>query len=728
MTAGWVRRSLRSMEAVSQGTHKGGVGQRALSLGLAAVVETAAGRWDSADRHAAELLDLAEQTGTFRLPSLRMSAHLAVLRGDVEEARVLIAHGIAEAEPLGELHNLRTFEQLDGFLALSLGGAEAALPSLRRAREIAERMSVGEPSMLTFLLDEVEAHALLDDAARAAAVLTAFDRRCTGDRAPWIAPLALRARGLVEAAARDLETACASLESAVASEEDLPLPLERARTRLALGRVLRRLQQAFQGQGRARRGARAVRRSRSGPLGRTHAGGARAHRRPCAVDRRSHSDRAANRGARGGRDDESRGGSHPVRYTEDCRVGADARVSQAGRPVAHRARPPPRRAGLSKVWGFPGFGRESRRPRSLHDRDGPRGAGSVSGARLLDDLARTLAEPMARRGALRLLGASVAAVAVPGLRPRAAAARPTASAPCGPDRRECQKGAEAGFEKYCCPAPSWKFFCGSERTGYRCENQCIPPAGFPCTALIRHPESGINGVCCDRKLHSHCEPVGKPATCCYGQPFKCEPMGQAACRAKGATAQWAPSEEWKPSCCPKAFGCGGVCCQPPKRCKSGRCRCPDGSESCDGSTCCPKGKNCATCYDTTSVGVLKGPVSSVGWQRTKVGKKCCAPGQMCCRRTCCRGITCCGDKCCPDKQLCAASVPGGKDTCCPVNRIMSVPPSNRFRCCPAGTVTTNFGCCPPNERDCCPPVDGNGRPIDCQARGMICVRGRCQPV
>jgi DNA-binding CsgD family transcriptional regulator len=71
----------------------------------------------------------------------------------------------------------------------------------------------------------------------------AFDRRCAGSRAPWIAPLVLRARGIVEAAARDLETARASLEAAVAAEDRLPLPLERARTRLALGRVLRRLQQ-----------------------------------------------------------------------------------------------------------------------------------------------------------------------------------------------------------------------------------------------------------------------------------------------------------------------------------------------------------------------------------------------------------------------------------------------------------------------------------------------------
>jgi DNA-binding CsgD family transcriptional regulator len=103
-------------------------------------------------------------------------------------------------------------------------------------------MAIGEPSVLAFLLDEVEAHSLLGDAASAAAVLMAFDRHCEADPPPWVAPLALRARGLVEAATRDLETARATLAEAVADEAHLPLPLERARTRLAHGRVLRRLQ------------------------------------------------------------------------------------------------------------------------------------------------------------------------------------------------------------------------------------------------------------------------------------------------------------------------------------------------------------------------------------------------------------------------------------------------------------------------------------------------------
>lgn len=210
-------------------------------FGLASV-EIAAGRWRRAGERGEELADLAAQTGTLRLPALRTTAHLDLLRGEIDSARAGLAVVVAEAEPVGELHNLRSALQLQGVLELSLGDVEAALPALRRARAIAERMAIGEPSMLLFLLDEVEAHASTGDTASAAAVLMGFDRRCEAAPPPWVAPLALRARGLVEAAGRDLETARVTLADAVAAERRVPLPLERARTRLVHGRVLRRLQ------------------------------------------------------------------------------------------------------------------------------------------------------------------------------------------------------------------------------------------------------------------------------------------------------------------------------------------------------------------------------------------------------------------------------------------------------------------------------------------------------
>ena len=56
----------------------------------------------------------------------------------------------------------------------------------------------------------------------------------------WAAPLAARGRALVAAADGELEAAISLLAEAVADEVLVPLPLERARTRLVLGRVLRR--------------------------------------------------------------------------------------------------------------------------------------------------------------------------------------------------------------------------------------------------------------------------------------------------------------------------------------------------------------------------------------------------------------------------------------------------------------------------------------------------------
>ena len=209
--------------------------------GLAAV-ELGAGDWDRAQEHAQELADLAEQTALLRLPSLRTAAHLATLRGDVPRARTLLDTVVDEAAARGELHNLRAARQVEALLELSLGDAAAAVAALEHARSLAEQMSVGEPGMLAFLVDLAEAHAALGDVDRATEALDAFERWGAPAPPPWLGPLAGRARGVVLAAAGDLTSARTALEAAVAAEDLLPLQLERARTRLVLGRLLRRTQ------------------------------------------------------------------------------------------------------------------------------------------------------------------------------------------------------------------------------------------------------------------------------------------------------------------------------------------------------------------------------------------------------------------------------------------------------------------------------------------------------
>ena len=216
-------------------------------FGLAAV-EIASGRFDDATRHVEELADLSEQTALLRLPALRTRAHLAVVRGDVSGARSLLSGVVAEAEPAGELHNLRGACQLEGLLELSLGDPTAAVAPLERARLIADKTAIGAPGLLLFVLDEVEARAANGDAETAAQLLHDYEVRCLRADLPPLHPLVDRARGLVAAARGDLEEARVALERAVAAEDEVPLALEQARTRLALGRILRRLRRRNEAQ------------------------------------------------------------------------------------------------------------------------------------------------------------------------------------------------------------------------------------------------------------------------------------------------------------------------------------------------------------------------------------------------------------------------------------------------------------------------------------------------
>ena len=273
---------------------------------------------------------------------------------------------------------------------------------------------------------------------------------------------------------------------------------------------------------------------------------------------------------------------------------------------------------------------------------------------------------MPRGRAVRVIGFSLAAIAIPGIRPRLAAAQAgvCTKMTCAPDQRCCQKGAEASFKTYCCPSPSWQWQCGAQHNNYRCTNIC--PSGrktFPCTAAIAHPESGINGVCCDRRIHSGCVAVGPP-------------------REKRPDGTFVPSQEWKPSCCPKGPGfsfCGGVCCEPPNRCRNGICRCPDGTLSLDGRRCCKSGQRAQVCL---SGGTREDPGGGI--DASVVGRKCCPTGmEGCCGSTCCKKQGCCDTKCCPfETSRCARAWRGDG---------ISVVPSSASSCTKASCAVALAG-------------------------------------
>ena len=335
----------------------------------------------------------------------------------------------------------------------------------------------------------------------------------------------------------------------------------------------------------------------------------------------------------------------------------------------------------------------------------------------LDTLARALAEPMPRRQAVRLIGTSLAAVAVSGVRlPTGRAAPARRAVKCLADQRTCQKGAEAKFAEYCCPRPSWQFFCGGQDNGYKCINQCKGPANFPCTALIADRDAGRNGVCCDITIHSGCNQATKyPDDLTCPKPFpgkKPDPKCLPGTRDPRAGTLYRTSGGGS---VPQCTFCAGtmcenerldpadpsrwVCCIEPSRCDQGVCRCKNGR------------------YATRCLSVGTRAVFDPEIDFTIIGHKCCPEdARYCCGSTCCKTPGCCGTKCCPDSTSHRA-LSRGRKVCCPRERITSTG-GGSFVCCPVGTVAnpSTGGCCPKGSLDCC-------KNVHCGEK--LCVRGRC---
>jgi ATP/maltotriose-dependent transcriptional regulator MalT len=130
-----------------------------------------------------------------------------------------------------------------GVIELSAGDARAAAAYLRRAEAMSSEAGYGEPGVLRFEHDAVEALLAVgerDHAQRICARLEACGRR---HGRPWAIAAAARSRALLESAAGDLDAAERDLQDALGGFRTLGQPLETGRTLLHLGGVRRRRRQ-----------------------------------------------------------------------------------------------------------------------------------------------------------------------------------------------------------------------------------------------------------------------------------------------------------------------------------------------------------------------------------------------------------------------------------------------------------------------------------------------------
>ena len=285
----------------------------------------------------------------------------------------------------------------------------------------------------------------------------------------------------------------------------------------------------------------------------------------------------------------------------------------------------------------------------------------------VDDLARSLAQPIPRRRALSLLGQALLAAALPSvLRPRPARAnsctecntnpntpilcvQPVAEGICYHDccspTALCCKTAHGAL---CCE-PTSCFECGSAPDGDGIERPiCVPKTGTVyCTDYEAHRLfccntgeiccgaacCGTNEDCCtDATFNYCCETTG---TCCHGKCCKageeccgtfCCGLGETCCGDHCCAYEW--------ECCTDYATGEHTCCPPTQKCSGGHCKCKGKKKKCG------KGKKARKCCKNETCCGLN---------------DCCAPDQVCCTDVALGGF------CCPPGWVCSTDALGNAE-------------------------------------------------------------------
>ena len=201
-----------------------------------------AGDLDGAEREAGELLRVATLTGRemFRAYALMQRGTIRAIRGEAADARSDASEALSIAEGMGWPHGANQSRWALALIELTEGDAAAAVAILEPVLAFVEQVSVYEWPIAMAVPDAIEAlmaTGAVDRATRLTESLGELGRRY--DR-PWALALSARSRALIEAAAGNFDGARASAKQALVEHERLPMPFERARTLLVLGRVQRR--------------------------------------------------------------------------------------------------------------------------------------------------------------------------------------------------------------------------------------------------------------------------------------------------------------------------------------------------------------------------------------------------------------------------------------------------------------------------------------------------------
>lgn len=209
----------------------------------AGMLEIWRGDFTEASRVADHLRERALQLGGDlpRCVSLTVRAALAAYAGRVDQARTDATEALAAAHRSSSRALSEWPVTVLGFLDVSLGDYQAALTTLQSQVSRLDAAPDGtEIIAAAFVPDAVEAMIQLGLFADAEPLIERLERNGSRLDRPWMLAVGARCRSMLLAARGDVEAAHMAAQRAMVEHDRLPMPFERARTQLLLGRLQRR--------------------------------------------------------------------------------------------------------------------------------------------------------------------------------------------------------------------------------------------------------------------------------------------------------------------------------------------------------------------------------------------------------------------------------------------------------------------------------------------------------
>jgi DNA-binding CsgD family transcriptional regulator len=205
-------------------------------------LECWAGNWDAAEEYGLEGCRVAGEgrQQTMAPATLYSLALVRAHRGQAQDARELASKALVLCERTGNVPVASQVLSVLGFVALSLDDHQAAHAHLGRLAEATAALGLGEPSVVKFLPDEIEALVALGELDRARSFARQLEAQGRSFGRPWALATGARCRAYLAAVDGDLVAAVAACDQALSHHEQLPMPFELARTLLARGVIERR--------------------------------------------------------------------------------------------------------------------------------------------------------------------------------------------------------------------------------------------------------------------------------------------------------------------------------------------------------------------------------------------------------------------------------------------------------------------------------------------------------